>query len=255
MAFPQSTLSEIIDSEREMVLTARDRFGEHYTNACDCSIFLSKCVVGIEHDRMMFGRFLALMKKHHMLALVSIVRLHKVQAMMNFRQVLEAGSAAAFAIANPEQHHFANVDDNGLLDPTQELTKKRYKWLDENYRDRSNWIKETKERINISTAHANIVSSDSVFRVTSDYERVDAPFFDEEDAYFVNTDLYLISSAALTLVDLFYGVNKDREVITFCDGFSDEVQRLAKKANQLLTELKATDRYKNAVEKFGIVEK
>jgi hypothetical protein len=30
-------------------------------------------------------------------ALLSIVRLHKVQAMMNLRQVLEAGAAAAFA--------------------------------------------------------------------------------------------------------------------------------------------------------------
>jgi hypothetical protein len=41
-----------------------------------------------------------------MLALLSTLRLHKVQSMMNLRQTLEAGAAAAFAIANPEREHF-----------------------------------------------------------------------------------------------------------------------------------------------------
>src|SRR6516164_11309174 len=40
---------------------------------------------------MMFARFFSLLKKHHMLALLSALRLHKVQTMINLRQVLEAG--------------------------------------------------------------------------------------------------------------------------------------------------------------------
>src|ERR1700681_1137136 len=106
MDFPQSTLEEITESERQMLLTAKERFGNHYVNARASSVFLSRCIVAVEHDRMNFGRFLALAKKHHMLAIMSAVRLHKVQAMMNLRQVLEAGAAAAFAIANPDNHHF-----------------------------------------------------------------------------------------------------------------------------------------------------
>src|SRR6266852_9339724 len=117
-----------------MLLTAEERYGKYYKNARVCSIFLSRCITEVDHDRMMFARFFALMKKHHMLALLSILRLHKVQAMMNLRQVLEAGAAAAFAIGNPEQHHFAETDEQGLLDPSQALTKKRYQWLDQNYR-------------------------------------------------------------------------------------------------------------------------
>jgi hypothetical protein len=50
----------------------------------------------------------------------------KVQSMMNLRQVLHAGAAAGFAIANPELEHFADVDTQGLLDLSQALTKKRY---------------------------------------------------------------------------------------------------------------------------------
>lgn len=68
-----------------------------------------------------------------MLALLSTVRLHKVQSMMNLRQVLEAGAAAAFAIANPEMQHFADTDANGFLDPSKALAKKRYAWLDKHF--------------------------------------------------------------------------------------------------------------------------
>ena len=77
MTFPQSTLEEIIESERQMLLTAQARYGNHYVNARTSSIFLSKCIVSVEHDRMNFGRFFAIMKKHHMLSIMSTVRLHK----------------------------------------------------------------------------------------------------------------------------------------------------------------------------------
>ena len=39
-------------------------------------------------------------------SVLSFVRLHKVQGMMDLRQALEADCAAAFAIANPEDDHF-----------------------------------------------------------------------------------------------------------------------------------------------------
>src|SRR5437868_3539194 len=89
MDFPQSTHDQITESEAQMVRTAKERFGHYYLYAWACSVLLSKCVVSVPHDRLNFARFLALLKKHHMLAILSIVRLHKVQAMMNLRQALE----------------------------------------------------------------------------------------------------------------------------------------------------------------------
>jgi hypothetical protein len=252
--FPQSTLEEIIESERLMLLTAEERYGKYYQNARVCSIFLSRCIASVDHDRMMFARFFALMKKHHLLALLSLLRLHKVQAMMNLRQVLEAGAAAAFAIANPEQHHFAETDAQGLLDPSQELTKRRYKWLHENYRAKSDWIKSTKEQINMSAAHANIVSSGSIFRVADAGDTINAPFFDIEDEYVVKADLRQTASIALTLMDLFYGVNQGRNAISFYPDFAASVGRLARDTDALLAELKATDRFKRGLAKFGLVD-
>jgi hypothetical protein len=178
MEFRQSTLEEIIESEGQMALLAKTRYGEFYSNAIACSIFLSKCIAGIDHSRMMFGRFLALTKKHHMLAVLSTVRLHRVQALMNLRQVLEAGAAAAFAIANPENRHFAETNEQGILDASPKLAQNRYRWLSEHYRSKSDWIRDTKDRINDWAAHANVVSSESVFRVGQDEMVANTPFFD-----------------------------------------------------------------------------
>ncbi len=63
MAYPQSTLEEIIDSERAMLLDAPARYGQHYTHARAATMYLSLCIVSIEFDRAdMFGRLFSLMK-------------------------------------------------------------------------------------------------------------------------------------------------------------------------------------------------
>jgi len=165
-AYPQSTLEEIIESERAMVLDGEARYGRLYKHARAATIYLTLCIVDVEQDRSdTFGRFFSLIKKHTILAFLSSLRLHNVQAMMNLRQVLEAGAAAAYAIANPKVEDFVDIDEFGIMDPSQDLAKKRYRWLDDNFPDASTWIKEQKNRINVQTAHANMLSGDRTFRV------------------------------------------------------------------------------------------
>src|SRR5215471_8659940 len=94
MALKQPTLEEIVDSERQLVLTADERYGKYSRHARECAFFTSQCIISVALDRLMFARFFSLMKKQLMLAFLSTLRLHKVQAMMNLRQVLEAGAAA-----------------------------------------------------------------------------------------------------------------------------------------------------------------
>ncbi|KYG19477.1 hypothetical protein SE92_03725 [Bradyrhizobium sp. AT1] len=249
MDFPQSTLEEIADSELQMVLAAEKRFGQHYVNARAASVFLSRCVIGIDHDRMIFARYFALMKKYHMLALLSVVRRHKVQAMMDLRQVLEAGAAAAFAIANPENEHFFEVDEDNIITSDPKLTVRRYRWLEQNCKAVSDNIKAKKGLINNQQAHANVVSTDSVFGIAQDGEMVDAPFFDAEDPHFVKIDLWLSASVALDVMDLFYGVNQGRDVITFMDHFPEFFTRLQSDTEALRQEIMATDRAQAALVK------
>ncbi len=251
MELKQATLEEIVESERQLILDADSRYGQYYRHARAGSVFLSRCIVSIDHSRLMFGRFFALMKKHHTLALFSTLRLHKVQSMMNLRQVLEAGAAAAFAIGNPDEvGHFAVTDAVGLLDPTPELTKRRYQWLAQNFPAGSDAIKSKKDLINNLAAHANIISTDQTFRVNQSGDAVDAPFFDIEDEYFVKGDLWLMSSIAIELMDLFYGVNKDLNVVEFIPGFLGYFTDMARSNKALHSEMTSTDRYKRAMEKM-----
>jgi hypothetical protein len=255
MTYPQSTLEEIIDSERAMILDARSRYGQHYAHAHATTVYLSLCIESVEIDRAdTFGRLFSLLKKHHTLSFFSALRLHKVQAMMNLRQVLEAGAAAAFAIANPEAHHFVNIDAFGIMDPAQKLTSKRYKWLDQNYPQKSTWIASTKDQINSYAAHANIVSGDRTFRLADDNTAASAPFFDIEDEYFVKADLLLLSSVAITLMDFFFGVANDaaragRSVLDFRSDFQRTIGGMAAENNRLRAEMQSTERFKRAMQK------
>jgi hypothetical protein len=248
MELKQSTFEEVIESERQLVLDADARYSKHYRNARACSIFLSCSIVSVElshHET--FGRFFSQMKKHHMLALLSTLRLHKVQSMMNLRQVLEAGTAAAFAIANPEMHHFADVDEIGLLDPSKALAKKRYRWLDEHFAVDSQSIKEKNELINKTTSHANIVSANQTFDVDDELRNIAAPFFDIEDDYHVQADLWLIASVGVELMALLYEVNQTRYAVEFTKDFPQLLNYAARQNDAVHAEVTSTDRYKRAM--------
>lgn len=243
--YSQSTISEMVESERRMVLEAHERYPVYYPHAEEAAHFLSTFIKSINEDRFVFGMFLSQVKKHHMLALFSTVRLHRIQAMMNLRQVLEAGAAAAFGIANPGQEHFVDADDRGVLDPSKKLTEKRNKWLDEHYAVGSAAIRDMKDNINRSAGHANLVSAGNNFRF-NDAGWFDAPFFDIEDEHFVRTDLWMLGNIAIGLMRLFHDVNKGRDVIVFVDEFPGRWDKLSRENTTLHTELTSSDRYKRA---------
>jgi hypothetical protein len=257
MTYPQSTLEEIIDSERAMLVDAPERYGEHYKHARATTMYLSLCIASIELDRAeMFGRLFSLLKKQHTLCLFSVLRLHRAQAMTNLRQVLEAGAASAFAIVHPETDHFVDVDEFGVMNPSQRLMGKRYKWLSDNYPDKSMLIARAKENINAYFSHANIVSGDGAFSIAEDRSYVSAPFFDIEDEYYVQADLWLMSSVAIVLMDLFFGVVGDaarygRSVVEFRDDFQHTIRGLVAENAGLQAKIQAGERYQLAMLKIA----
>jgi hypothetical protein len=120
---------------------------------------------------------------------------------------------------------------------------------------RGHKIEDIKKQINDQNAHANIISAHATFRVGQTTDAVDLPFFDAEDEYFVRADLWLISSVAITLMDLFYGITKGvaletgRSVVEFRLGYANGIAGLAAESNALLDEIKGSDRYKTAMRK------
>ncbi|HCM45352.1 MAG TPA: hypothetical protein DIS54_00745 [Candidatus Veblenbacteria bacterium] len=246
MEFKQATIGDIIESESQMVLYGAERFGDYFINASEFNHLLQQFIKSIDPDRFIFAMFLAQIRKHHLLALFSAIRLHHIQAMMNLRQVLEAGSCAAYAIANPDREGFADIDDKGIIDPTQELTNKRYKWLEDNFKKGSDAIKNMKGTINNSAAHSNIVYAHHNFRFDGQQGRFITPYFDIEDDYLVEADLWQIGNIAMGLMDLFYGVNKGLSVIKFVDDFLPKFKALETENHRLKAEIMSTERFKEA---------
>jgi hypothetical protein len=238
-----------------MFLDGELRYGRYFRFAWTATMYLTLCVVAVEYDRSdTFGRLFSLMKKHHTLAFLSALRLHKVQAMVNLRLVLEAGAGAAYAIADPDIRGFADIDAFGIMDTSNKLPT-YYTWLNRNYPDASKDIKDIKDQINDQNAHANIISAHATFHADPAADVADVPFFDVEDQYSVQTDLWRISRAAITLMDLFYGITKDvaleigRSVVDFRADFPNTILGLKAESDALLDEIKESDRYKTALRK------
>lgn len=237
----------IAKAEMEMVATAPERYGKFYDTAANGSLFLGHFLKSINPDRWIFASFLSQVKKHHALALLSVVRGHQVQSMMNLRQVIEAGTCAAYAIANIEHTDFVYIDDYGILDPSKTLTVMRYKWLEKHYTDESNKIKGIKDTFNEFASHSNLIYGQKTFQYDDWKNRFDTPFFDIGDEYHVKTDLWMLTNVGLILMDLFYKVNNGRNVIEFADDFPHRMTTLATENDTLKAGMISSDRYKEAM--------
>jgi hypothetical protein len=246
MEFKQETIGDIINSESQMILNGQERYDNYFVNAVEFNDLFQGFIKSIAPTHFIFAMFLAQIRKHLTLALFSAVRLHHIQAMMDLRQVLEAGACAAYAIANPEQEGFADIDEKGIANIPEKLTARRYKWLEENFQKGSDAIKNMKNLINNSTAHSNIVYAHNNFRSDDSNKKYVTPFFDIEDDYLVKTDLWQIGNIAMGLMDLFYGVNQNVKAIKFVDDFIARLKLLESQNHKLKEEMMSSDRFKNS---------
>lgn len=246
MEFKQGTIGDILNSEHEMVLHGAENYGDYFNNALDFNDLLQNCIKSIDPDRYIFAAFLSQVRKHLTLALYSIVRRHHVQAMMDTRQALEAGTCAAYAIAHPGLAEFADIDADGLVEVPQALTIKRYKWLKEKFKVGSDAIKKVKDNINIAAAHSNIVYAQKNFKLDGVNGKFVTPFFDVEDQFHIKSYLWQNGNIAMLLMDLFYGVNKSLNVVKFTDDFIVCLKALEAKNHHLKAEIMNTDRFKEA---------
>jgi hypothetical protein len=121
---------------------------------------------------------------------------------MNLRHVLEAGAWATYAIANREFGHFVETRADGMIGITQKLTGRRNRWLDTHFPQSSSYIKKQKDSINEAISHAGIVYAEKVFDIDEDTRTLQLPFFDREDTFHVQADLWLIAAIGIQLMGL-----------------------------------------------------
>jgi hypothetical protein len=240
-----NTFAGWIDAENTLAKNAPERFGRYYENALGLSWLLANFPKRVDHSRELFVRWLAQARKHHALALLSIVRLHAVQGAMDLRQVLEAGAYAAHALANHDVDVAKLMDDDGFLKPTS--GRAAYQWLDQNYPAGSSQLKSIKGMINETLSHANLVNTQNNFRYSGDGQSMEASFFDTEDDHLVKTRLWQAGNVAQGIIDLFWGVHLQHGGVEFRDDFEPRFRQLAEENASLRGEMMATERYRKAM--------
>ena len=254
MEFKQSRVSDIIESERLMVLSAPERFGYFHDNAMGTSYLLGHGIVGMPHHRSLVARWCSQLKKYHLLAIFSIVRLHQVQGLMNLRQVLEAAVDAAFAVAHLDDvKDYGYADKHGAIMTPQSFKKRRYAWLAANYKDGSDNLQAKKDAINRYGSHASVVQTMHNFRAqfSAATPHFGTSFFDAEDAFHVKTDLWRSADIGLAVLDLLYGVNRDFGVLTYADDYLTLFNELSRQHDALGEEIRATERFQETQRKLA----
>ncbi|HAU65864.1 TPA: hypothetical protein DCW61_00795 [Candidatus Uhrbacteria bacterium] len=245
----QDTLDDIINSEHDMVRSAPDRFGEHFQFAFEAHALLNDFILSVDASRFVFTIFLSQMRKHSLLALLSTLRLHRTQALMDVRQVLEAGVNAAYAILQPDISHFAEFDEHRFIETPKKLSHKRYQWLTANHPKASRSIQGMKDIINDSISHSNLVSGMLNFVPDLKNDAFGTPFFDIEDEYHIKNDLWMVGDVLIGFMDLFYGVSRTTpEAMKFSSDFIERIRALRIKDDQLKQEVMTSERFIKTME-------
>jgi hypothetical protein len=243
---PMTTLDTLAVQERRLYLNAEKRLGHAYVMAREATLLLTMFMKSVSADRVVFCHYMAQLKKHQTLALLSIVRLHHVQAMMNFRQVLESAANAAFALANPAATY---IDpDTGLILDAQGVLLQSYRWIAKAFPGHSADIENFKKRINANDSHSNLANSGRIVEAKWADGIIATPFFDKEDAHIQQTDLFQLTVGALCIMDLLVRVMAKHGGFVIAPDYAERARRLEADRKMLADQMTATPRHKAATE-------
>ena len=208
--------SKILAEESRLLQQADEQPDDYLNFALAMFQVLSEnSSIKVEAENWVFPFFLTQVRKHIGLALLSVVRRHHVQAMLDLRQSIEAASWMLYSVANTDQSAFFETDSRNAAIVTDGQKKRMYSWLDQNYSQGSKSLKQMKDHINESCAHANIVYAENNFNPTD----FSFSFFDQEHARQQKSNLFFIGTCTWQILDLLYGINQTYKKIVFSPDF------------------------------------
>ena len=224
-------ITEISKTENEMVQDAKSINEEFFVHAQYAVDFAHSFLKKVDAVSLYFMIFLSSFQKHIILAFLSAIRFHHIQTNFNLRFASETAAWGAFAIGNSDlekdKEKFALVDEDGIMNPNDDLKKKMYKWLDEKYPDGSVSFKRYKSQTNALSSHANIIDAHRTFSGLVD-GKFKTQFFDSSEDRHIKGDLWATANLIMGSLDLFYGVNKDFDIFEFSDDFLEKMEILKK---------------------------
>ena len=246
--YKSDTLNDIINSEQQMVIDGEKLYGEFYKNALDFYQLLNDFITQTSADQLISCIFLNQIRKHSLLAILSTLRRQDTQAMMNLRQVLEAGALASYSIAEGDWDDLIAEDNEDMFKKSEKYKTDAYKWLEENYKKGSDAILAMKRLINKSSSHNNVIMAHRSFNFNSKEKVAEIPFFDIEDDYLTKIALWQAANIIMGIMDLIYGVSQEYKGLEFSENFIIRLKTLDTTNLKLKTEITKHERYKKAQE-------
>lgn len=227
-------LQGISEVENNLVkLSLQNKNDPYIIHANEAVKFLYEFILSIRSTKesVFFMSFLSQFQKYIVLSILSGIRRHHVQAVLDLRYATESGCWAAFAISHGELSDYADLNGN-ILSPKLKHTTNMYKWLEDNYKLSNDSIKRFKNQLNSISAHSNLVDAQRNFS-SVDIKGMQTHFFDNSKDQHISADLWAVSNLTMGILDLFYGVNLDFKLLTLIDDFLPRMNEFAKENDKL----------------------
>ncbi len=226
-----TTLQALLNEEHQRTVNAQERLGAIVPIAQQGLAIMSTSVVSVSAQNGVIAAFMLAIQKSVTLAFMSYVRAHTAQAEFNCRQAIEFTALAAYMLANPDIELLDHSDPaNPSFPPTKKLADKAYKWMAIAEPELSGFLKDFKDRINDSTAHASIyvthltIDMDSL---TDDGDAFTGSFFDNLGLNESRAFLMSFCRLIVLIVETMRRANVKFQGVSLKDGLEQEIQLYA----------------------------
>jgi hypothetical protein len=238
---PDFTLIDISKEDDRLIGEAKIKYGKIYDNTENLVFFLWDFLKSAEADAWIFASFLSQVRKFAILSLLSTIRKHNAQSLMDIRQIFEASVLATYSLHERNDTTYYYKDKNDVAYVKENVRAKAYKWLGDNYKNHSDTIKNQKQIINNMWTHANILLTPLNFRLEGE-EKFLSSVFDNEDDFQAKNNLWFLANSCWGLLDLFAREIIKTKMAKLSDDFVLKMQQFGKDNEFLKKELTADPR-------------
>ncbi|MEW9702952.1 hypothetical protein [Paenibacillus sp. SI8] len=223
-------------TEHQMIINSFDEYGDYYRYATESIDLLNGFIASIRTDAHVFMIFLSQIQKSSILAVLSTLRRHDVQALMTVRHLLESSVLATYSFIEHDLDEYAYTSKNGYAIEKKKIKERARKWLNAEFPEYSNKIKQIKGQINDFYAHANLLSAFANYEF-SEVDKITLRLFDKKEDLFIKQRLWWIGNICFGIMDLFIKVNQKYPIITLINEIDERMISLARYNNKLQEEL------------------
>ena len=234
----------LADAEKKMVDNAYNDYGEYFSHAHKLVSFTWNFISEVKQGAWVYIALLSQVQKSLYLALLSAIRYHDAQTHFNLRYALESAVLSCYGLFDTDSKNFVKCDDQGcfIMENGQDVMKKAYKWIEENYKLYSDKTKFMKDKINEYSMHANLALSPSNFNITES-NGINISFFDNQFEHIIKQRLWWIANISFGLLDLFATIIRDYPIVKLVSNFDLEMRTYGIKNHQIELELKNDPRF------------